>query len=148
MGRITAGHSAERRQRNSEDSVLLSLLLLHLSPLMGGGRGFAGGPSLLLLSRTGIRRALAALLALLLDPVHMKGFVLECPGEQVGVSRRVRLDGLAESRVGGGDEVRVILPRPIHDLVAQRRSMSSSKATCVLLKGMCVDQYIIETSDI
>ncbi len=59
----------------------------------------------------------------------MEGFVLECSGEKSGVARRVRLDGLAKSRVGGGDEVRVILSRPVHDLMVQRMSMSSSAAT-------------------
>lgn len=33
IGMITAGHSADRRLRNSEDSVLLSLLLPLLQPL-------------------------------------------------------------------------------------------------------------------
>lgn len=51
----------------------------------------------------------------------MEGFVFKCPGKQSAVSRWVRLDGFAKSRVGGRDEVWVILSRSVHDLVVKTK---------------------------
>lgn len=82
-----------------------------------------------LLSPTGL---LGALLALLLDPVHVEGFVLERPGEQSTVSLRLRLNGLAKSRMGGRDEVWVILPRAVHDLMEHTNSSDMSTYRCWL----------------
>lgn len=74
------------------------------------------GP-LLLQGRAGLRRVLGAFLAFLLDPVHVEGFVLERSGEERGECRRVGFDCFAKSRVGGRDQVRGILSRPVHDLM-------------------------------
>lgn len=49
----------------------------------------------------------------------MEGFILECSGKESVVSR-VRLDGIAKTRVGGGDEVVVILSRSVHDLIREQ----------------------------
>lgn len=50
----------------------------------------------------------------------MEGFILECSGKESVVSCRVRLDGIAKTRVGGRDEVGVILSRSVHDLIREQ----------------------------
>lgn len=50
----------------------------------------------------------------------MEGFILECSGKESVVSRRVRLDGIAKTWVGGRDEVGVILSRSVHDLIREQ----------------------------
>lgn len=120
-----------------------------LSPLASDRVLFAA--LLLLRSCAGLWWALGTFLAFLLDPVHVEGFVLECYGEQGGVSRCVRLDGLAKSRVGGGDEVWLILSWSVHDLMVQENEprhhqyQEWQKADTNLLKVPCIHQYITNT---
>lgn len=114
------------REETEEQRGLLLCLLPPHNVFSFSSSSLCKTPAPALLSHTALRRALGALLALLLlDPVHVEGFVLERSGEQSAVRRRsglrrLRLDGLAKSRVGGGDEVRVVLSRSVHDLMGKQ----------------------------
>lgn len=82
----------------------------------------------LLLLYVGLGGRFGTFLALLLEPVDVEGFVLECSGEERSVRCSIRLDGLAKSWVGGGDEVWLILAWSVHNL-RRDGSMSTSAAT-------------------
>lgn len=95
-------HPTPTRRSGSSDSRAHS----HIK--VGGAEG--------LRRRGGLRQTSGSFPALLLEPVHVEGFVLEGSGEQRGVSGAVCLDGLTETGVLGGGEVRVVLSGPVHDL--------------------------------
>lgn len=85
---------------------------------------------------TALWQTLAALHAFFLDPVHVEGFVLECSGKQRDVLLCIWLDGFTKPRVGGRDEVWLVVSFPVHDLMTQRASMLSPTATVWPLSTM------------
>lgn len=72
----------------------------------------------------------------------MESFVLECSGKQSGVRLRIRLDGLTKARVGGRDEVRVIVSFSVHDLMkeSKRVTIHSSRVDAGLKWNVSIAQ--------